>query len=79
MASMVKSALGPDKSKQPGKAMIQSARRDRRAKAIAEVLAMIAYAQHPLKRQRPLPIRNADDRLSQTATEFRAALVGHCR
>jgi hypothetical protein len=54
--------------------MIQSSRRDRRAKAIAEVLAMIAHAQHPLERQRPLPIPNADECLSQTVTEFCAAL-----
>ena len=71
---MVKSAFGPDKSKQMGKAMIQSPRRDRRAKAIAEMLAMIAYAQYPLERQRPLPFRNLDDCLSETATEFCAAL-----
>jgi hypothetical protein len=65
----------PDTLKQPGKAMIQSSRRDRRAKALAEVLAMIANAQHPLApHHRPLPIREADERLSQSATAFCAAL-----
>ena len=33
-----------------GKAMIHTSRRDRKAKAIAEVLAMIANAQAPLER-----------------------------
>jgi hypothetical protein len=57
--------------KQPGKTMIQSSRR---ARAFAEVLAMIADAQHPFAPHRPLPIRDADDWLSQSATEFCAAL-----
>jgi hypothetical protein len=53
--------------KQSGKAMVQSSRR---ARAFAEVLAMIADAQHPLAPHRPFPIRDADDWLSQSATEF---------
>jgi hypothetical protein len=57
--------------KQPGKTMIQSSRR---ARAFAEVLAMIADAQHPFAPHRPLPIRDADDWLSQSATEFCTAL-----
>jgi hypothetical protein len=64
----------PDILKQPGKAMIQSSRRDRRAKAVAEVLAIIANAQHPSAPHRPLPIREADEWLSQSAPEFCAAL-----
>jgi hypothetical protein len=55
-----------------GKAMIPSSRRDRRAKAFAEVLAMIANAHSP-----PAPNRTlleADEWLFETATEFCAAL-----
>jgi hypothetical protein len=43
-------------------------------KAFAEVLAMIADAQHPFAPHRLLPIRDADDWLSQSATEFCTAL-----
>jgi hypothetical protein len=57
--------------KQPGKTMIQSSRR---ARAFAEVLAMIADAQHPFAPHRLLPIRDADDWLSQSVTEFCTAL-----
>jgi hypothetical protein len=46
-----------------GKAMIHSSRRDRKAKAIAEVLAMIANAQAPLAPHRPRPVLEADERL----------------
>jgi hypothetical protein len=59
--------------------MIQFSRRDRRAKAIAEVLAMIANAQHPLPARRPDPIREPDEWLSQCATEFCAALDMYAR
>jgi hypothetical protein len=41
--------------RQPDKAMIHSSRRDRKAKAIAEVLAMIADAYSPLAPHRPRP------------------------
>jgi len=46
---------GPSSRKivREGKAMIHSSRRDRRAKAIAEVLAMIADAHRPLAPHRP--------------------------
>ena len=57
-----------------GTAMIQSPSRDRRAKAIAEALAMIAYAQHPTAPLRPFSIRETDEWLSETVTEFCAAL-----
>jgi hypothetical protein len=42
--------------------MIHSSRRDRKAKAIAEVLAMIANAQAPLAPHRPRPVLEADER-----------------
>jgi hypothetical protein len=54
--------------------MIQSSRRNRRAKAIAEVLAMIADAQHPTVPHRSLSIHETDEWLSQNVTEFCAAL-----
>jgi hypothetical protein len=54
--------------------MIHSSRRDRKAKAIAEVLAMIANAQVPLAPHRPRPVLEADERLFETAAEFCAAL-----
>jgi len=54
--------------------MIHSSRRDRRAKAIAEVLAMIADAHPPLAPHRPRLVLEADDRLFETATEFCADL-----
>jgi hypothetical protein len=57
-----------------GTAMIQSPSPDRRAKAIAEALAMIAYAQHPTAPLRPFSIRETDEWLSETVTEFCAAL-----
>jgi hypothetical protein len=56
-----------------GKAMIHSSRRDRKAKAIAEVLAMIANAQAPPPHL-PRPVLEADERLFETAAEFCAAL-----
>jgi hypothetical protein len=56
--------------------MIQSrsSRRDRRAKAIAEVLAMIANAQHPLMPHRPGTGWEEGEWLFQSATDFCAAL-----
>ena len=50
--------------------MIHSSRRDRKAKAIAEVLAMIANAQAPLAPHRPHPVLEADERLFETAANF---------
>jgi hypothetical protein len=54
--------------------MIHSSRRDRKTKAIAEVLAMIANAQAPLAPHRPCPVLEADERRFETAAEFWAAL-----
>jgi hypothetical protein len=69
-------AAGPSSRRvvREGKAMIHSSRRDRKAKAIAEVLAMIANAQAPLAPHRPRPVLEADERLFETAAEFCAAL-----
>jgi hypothetical protein len=53
--------------------MIHSSRSDRRAKAVAEVLAMIARAQYPVAPHRSLPIRNAREWLPENATQLRAA------
>jgi hypothetical protein len=60
--------------KQLGKAMIHSSRRDRKARATAEVLAMIAdvHPEHALHRPRPAP--ETDEWLWKSATEFCAAL-----
>ena len=54
--------------------MIHSSRPDRKTKAIAEVLAMIANAQAPLAPHRPRPVLEADERQFETAAEFWAAL-----
>ena len=59
--------------KQPGKAMIHSSRRDRKTKAIAEVLAMIADAHPPLAPLRPCPVLEIEEWLWESATEFCAA------
>ena len=69
-------AAGPSSRRvvREGKAMIHSSRRDRKAKAIAEVLAMIANAEAPLAPHRPRPVLEADERLFETAAEFCAAL-----
>jgi hypothetical protein len=56
--------------------MIHSSRRDRRTKAIAEVLAMIADAHPELEPQHPRPVRETGEWLWESATEFCAAL-GH--
>jgi hypothetical protein len=50
--------------------MIHSSRRDRKAKAIAEVLEMIANAQAQLAPHRPRPLLEPDERLFETAAEF---------
>jgi hypothetical protein len=53
--------------------MIHSSHRDRKAKAIAEALAMIADAHPELDRHRPRPVRETDEWLWESATEFCAA------
>ena len=58
----------------PGKAMIHSSHRERKIKAIAEVLAMISDAHPELVRHRPRPVRETDEWMSESATEFCAAL-----
>jgi hypothetical protein len=45
-------------------------RRDRKAKAVAEVLAMIADAYPPLAPHRPRPVLETEEWLFESATEF---------
>jgi hypothetical protein len=59
--------------------MIHSSRRDRKTKAIAEVLAMIADAHPELDPHQPRPVRETDEWLWESATEFCAALLTECR
>jgi hypothetical protein len=54
--------------------MIHSSRRDRKTKAIAEALAMIADAHPELDPHRPRPVRETDEWLWESATEFCAML-----
>ena len=54
--------------------MIHSSHRDRKAKAIAEVLAMVDGAHPELDSHRPRPVREIDEQLWESATEFCAAL-----
>jgi hypothetical protein len=54
--------------------MIHSSRRDRKTKAIAEALAMIADAHPELDPHRPRPVRETDEWLWESATEFCATL-----
>ena len=54
--------------------MIHSPRRDRKTKAIAEVLAMIGDAHPELAPHHPRPVRKTDEWLWEYATEFCAAL-----
>ena len=54
--------------------MIHSSRRDRKTKAIAEALAMIADAHPELDPHRPRPVRETDEWLWESVTEFCAAL-----
>src|ERR1700730_357227 len=58
----------------PGNAMIDSSHRDRKSKAIAEVLAMIPDVHAELVRHRPRPVRETDEWLWESATEFCAAM-----
>ena len=54
--------------------MIHSSHRDRKTKAIAEVLAMIADAHPELAPNDPRAVRETDQWLWEDATEFCAAL-----
>jgi hypothetical protein len=54
--------------------MIHSSRRDRKTKAIAEVLAVIADAHPELASHHPRPVGETDEWLWESATEFCAAL-----
>ena len=54
--------------------MIHSSRRDRKTKAIAEALAMLADVHPELDPHRPRPVRETDEWLWESATEFCAAL-----
>jgi hypothetical protein len=54
--------------------MTHSSRRDPKIEAIAEVLAMIADADPKLAPQYRRPVRETDDWLWESATEFCAAL-----
>ena len=54
--------------------MIHSSRRYRKTKAIAEALAMLADAHPELVPHRPRPVRETDEWLWESATEFCAAL-----
>jgi hypothetical protein len=56
--------------KQLDKAMIHSSRRDRKAKAIAEVLAMIADAHPELEPYRPRPVLETEEWLFESATNL---------
>jgi len=57
--------------------MIHSSRRDRKTKAIAEVSVMIADAHPELVPYRPRPVRETDEWLWESATEFCAAMDRH--
>ena len=54
--------------------MIHASRWDRKTKAIAEALAMLADAHPELVPHRPRPVRETDEWLWESATEFCAAL-----
>src|ERR1700732_3462641 len=54
--------------------MIHSSRRDRKTKAIAEALAMLADAHPELVPHRPRPVRETDEWLWESATQFCASL-----
>jgi hypothetical protein len=65
-------------TKQSGTAMIHSSHRDRKTKAIAEMLAMIADSHdEPAPRQRELS-GEPNEGLWRSATEFGAALNLYC-
>jgi len=54
--------------------MIHSSRRDRKTKAIAAVLAMIADVHPPIDPHRPHPVLDAEEWLFESAIEFFEAL-----
>src|SRR6202047_4744400 len=54
--------------------MLHSSRRDRKTKASAEALAMLADAHPELVPHRPRPVRETDEWLWESATEFCASL-----
>jgi hypothetical protein len=54
--------------------MIHSSRRDRKGKAVAEVLAMIADAHPPIMPVRPRAVLETEEWLFESATEFIEAL-----
>jgi hypothetical protein len=54
--------------------MTRSSHRDRKAKAIAEVLAMTTNAHSPPAPHQPRPVLEEDEWLFECATEFCAAL-----
>ena len=54
--------------------MIHASRWDRKTKAIAEALAMLADAHPELVPHRPRPVRDTDEWLWESATEFCTAL-----
>lgn len=58
--------------------MIHSARRIGKAKAMAEVLAMIADVHPEPSPHRPRPARAADECFWEDAAEFMAALEKYC-
>ena len=70
-SSVATSALMPHWKlcRQLDKAMIHSSRRDRKAKATAEVLAMID-ADLPLAPHRPCPVLEREEWLFESAPEF---------
>jgi hypothetical protein len=60
--------------RQPDKAMIHSSHRDHKTKVIAEVLAMMSDVHPELVPHRPRPVRETDEWLWESATEFCAAM-----
>jgi hypothetical protein len=54
--------------------MIHSSHRDRKTKAIAEALAMIPDVHPELVPHRPRPVRETDEWLWESVTEFCAAM-----
>jgi len=66
--------LGAADDSKASKAMTRSSRRERRTKAIAEVLAIIDDAHPELAPDRPDSDREADEWLWEIATGFCAAL-----
>lgn len=54
--------------------MIHSSHRDRKTKAVAELLAMIADDHPPLTPHQPRPVLDSEEWLFESATEFIEAL-----